>query len=118
MTPKPEKVTINEVVNENTRAELAELLAERAKWVRIAKEAKEMGDSCSEMIKPMLADLGITNILAADDQGCTKQFIMQGGVNATIKRKLLIDAGIDPELIDQCTDHTSYTSIQVRNYKV
>lgn len=110
------KVTID-MVDEKHRQELAELLAERAKQTRIKKGAEESEKALNEMIAPLLRRLGHTNVMAWDDCGNRKQFLLVQGGNSSINRVMLINEGVDPDTINRCTKVTSFTTIQVRDVK-
>lgn len=111
---EPTKKYVLADVAAKQRKELAELLAERAKWQRIKTEAEDNAANCSILLVPLLQKLGIKNILAPDDTGTDKVFILTHGVNTSIKRELLLVRGVDPDIIEDCTVRTQYDSVQVR----
>lgn len=113
----PEAKTTIDLVDVKFRKELAELLAERAKQTRIKKEAEESERALNEMIAPLMRKLGHTNVLAWDDCGNRKQFLLARGTNSTINRVMLINENVDPELINRCTKTTTFESVQVRDVK-
>lgn len=114
MSAPSEKHTLDSIKGAKARKEIAELLAEQARWKRIRTEAEENIKLATELLIPKLINLGITNILAPDDQGTDKVFIVTNGTNVSIKRELLLLRNVDPQIIEDCTVRTQYQSLQVR----
>ncbi len=115
-TVATDRVVIDQIKGRD-RKTLETLLADRAKWRRIGKEADENSKACSELLLPILTRLGIRNILASDDLGTTMQFILVSTNSRHLSRGKLIDAGVDPDIIEECTEVTPYQTIQVRGIK-
>ena len=118
MTPARKKTAIEEVPAKQRR-ELQQLLAEKARLSRIMRESKEEVDAITGTLIPMLRVLGITNVLADDDQGMPREFVVTRGCSASrINREKLIQKAVDPAIIDECTEPgTEFFTVTVRAIK-
>ncbi len=113
----PVKTSIEEISDKRKKKELAELLAHRAQFSRIKKNAEEEIEACNAALVPMLQSLDIVSILAYDDMGMPKRFVVTQGSNSSINKQKLLLASVHPDIIAQCTTVSKFTTIQVRDIK-
>jgi hypothetical protein len=108
ITDANEVFELDDIKSKKLRTTVAELLLEQARWNNTKKEAEEQLKAIGETLIPLLTNLGINRIVAPDVEGVNWKFGVVSGTNSHIDKMLLIQKGIDPDVVDACTKMKSY----------
>lgn len=114
---EPTTATIDAIRKASERKALKEMMDMRVELNARKAQIEEDLKSCNEMILATLKKHNYKSMVFEDQTGQGWTFTVMNGCNTSIDKKALLNKGIDPELIEQCTKRTEYTTITARKHR-